>query len=219
VQALRALGWLLQYPDEGLRAALPELARELASESRISARARGGLVALVAELHQKPLLDLEERYVGLFDRTRGLSLHLHEHVHGDARERGEAMVRLRRIYESAGLELLPGELPDFLPVLCEFLSLRPCEEARALLSDAAAVLKRIQLRLEQRESRYGAVFDALGELAGARDLEVRDPDPAAAHLPGLAALDAAWEEAPVSFGSDAGTAGCGLAKPQRSQRL
>jgi nitrate reductase delta subunit len=209
--ALRALGWLLHYPDEVLLGALPELERELGAEPALSPATCSALARLLDELRSAPRIELEERYVALFDRTRGLSLHLHEHVHGEARERGAAMVQLRQVYERAGLELLPGELPDYLPAICEFLSLRPRAEARALLCDAAAVLERIRSRLEQRASRYAAVLAALAELSGADPARRADPDPAAGALPELAALDAAWQDAPVVFGPDAQPAACSAA--------
>jgi len=204
VRALRVLGALLRYPDAELRAALPEIAAELSKCCELSAPTRAELAAWLRELGTQPGLDVEEQYVALFDRTRGLSLHLHEHVHGDARERGSAMVQLGQLYAQAGLELLPGELPDFLPVLCEFLSLRPDAESRPLLADAADVLRRLEQRLQQRESGYAAVLGALVELADPAEglAATPDPDPTAAQLPDREALDAAWEETPVRFGPD-----------------
>ncbi len=213
MRALQALGWLLRYPEAELRCALPEIEAELRAEPRLAPQTRAALQALARELASRPALELEERYVELFDRTRGLSLHLHEHVHGEARERGAAMVQLDAVYRRAGWELVPGELPDYLPAICEFLSLRPETEAHALLGDAAAVLGRLRTRLEQRGSAYAAVLAALLEIAGPIASLRADPEPAAAELPDLAALDAAGEDAPVRVGADAQP--CASARPPR----
>lgn len=88
---------------------------------------------MIEELASQDLYELQARYVDLFDRSRALSLHLFEHVHGESRDRGQAMVDLKALYESHGLEITASELPDFLPLFLEYLSLRPLEEAKALL--------------------------------------------------------------------------------------
>ena len=111
------------------------------------------------------LYALQERYVDQFDRTRSLSLHLFEHVHGESRDRGQAMIDLKSLYEQNGLYLSAAELPDFVPAFLEFLSTRPLAQARALLSQTAHILTALAERLQKRHSPYAAIFQALAALA------------------------------------------------------
>jgi nitrate reductase delta subunit len=132
-----------------------------------------------------------------------LSLHLFEHVYGESRDRGQAMVNLRERYRAAGLDIASNELPDYLPLLLEFLAQCPDTEARQLLGEAAHVLRVLQERLASRGSIYAPVFAALEELgqrepeakqlAEMRNAEVDDPSD-------LAALDRVWQETEVQFG-------------------
>lgn len=209
-RTLKALSLVLSYPTRELQHALPEIGAVLASDTRLTAAARRALRPLVGELSGRDIYDLEETYVGLFDRSRTLSLNLFEHVHGESRGRGAAMVSLVEMYRNAGFEPATCELPDHLPVLLEFLSTLQFAEARGILADAAHILEALNARLTRRESLYGAVFAALLQLSGAKaDREAvaellgqPDDDPT-----DLEALDAVWEESEVRFGPDP-NAGC-----------
>jgi nitrate reductase delta subunit len=209
----KVLSALLSYPDAEIVAAAPALREAAAAEKRVSAPVRAGLVELVDQLATHDPYDLEERYVLLFDRTRSLSLHLFEHVHGEGRDRGQAMVDLAARYERHGLAVLAGELPDYLPMFLEFLSTVPPEEGRALLGQPLHIVAALGERLRKRNSIYRWVFAAIGELARSRPdagelrelMAEPDDDP-----DDLVALDAAWQDAPVTFGPDAG-AGCNQA--------
>ena len=209
-QLYRALGALLCYPDAELLASLPDVAAAVAAETAVSRERREALAGLVTHLQESPLLDLQEAYVELFDRTRRLSLHLYEHVHGDARQRGQAMAELADVYRNAGFELASPELPDYLPVLLEFCSVIPPDVRDALLRDAAPLLGLLASRLEHRASRYAAVPSALAELGGVTGI-ARDPESESEDLeaPGFEAMDAAWAEQPVEFGLGAGPESCG----------
>ena len=134
MKTYRALAAILSYPEQELLDALPELRRAIEGE---------GIAALpeLEGLFADGLLAAQERYVALFDRSKALSLHLFEHVHGDSRDRGQAMVDLAGVYAERGVEPAQGELPDYLPAFLEFLSLLPPEEARAMLADAADILR------------------------------------------------------------------------------
>ena len=164
---------------------------------------------LIEDLKSLDLYELQERYVFLFDRTRSLSLHLFEHVHGESRDRGQAMVDLKALYEQAGLEIGARELPDYLPLFLEYLSLLPYGEARALLAEPVAVITALKERLTKRKSVYAPIFALLETMAAAapdaKELaELRsapDDDPN-----DFDALDAAWEDEPVIFGP--GEEGC-----------
>ncbi len=163
---LRVLAKLLGYPSAELRAHLPDLREALAAERALGSARRAELEALIESLARTPALDVEAAYVELFDRGRSTSLHLFEHVHGDSRDRGPAMVDLAQTYEKAGLYLGPHELPDYLPVVLEFASTQPPREARAFLAEMVHILQAIFSALQQRGSAYASVLGALVELAG-----------------------------------------------------
>ena len=213
-RTLKALSLVLSYPTRELQAAMPEIGGVLASDTRLTASARRALRPLVEDLAAGDIYDLEERYVMLFDRSRTLSLNLFEHVHGESRDRGGAMVSLLETYRDGGFDPVTSELPDHLPVLLEFLSLRPFADARETLADAAHIFEALHARLLRRESPYGAVFAALIQLSGAKadreavagllDQPETDPDD-------LEALDAVWEESEVRFGPDP-NAGCPVSR-------
>ncbi|HEX5360590.1 MAG TPA: nitrate reductase molybdenum cofactor assembly chaperone, partial [Fluviicoccus sp.] len=132
---LRALAWLLRYPDAGLRAAAPQLGAALHDEGALAAGRLVELDALIRRLAAAPGLRTEAEYVEVFDRGRRTALHLFEHVLGDSRDRGPAMVDLALTYDRAGLQLVPGELPDYLPVVLEFASTQPPAQAREFLRE------------------------------------------------------------------------------------
>ena len=168
---------------------------------------RAAIDDLLAELAEHDIYELQERYFALFDRSRTLSLHLFEHVHGESRDRGQAMADLIELYRGHGFEPTASELPDFLPLFLEFLSLLPGHEARALLAEPAGILQTLADRLVTRKSAYAAVFQALAALANAPAIDL--PDTGAEDPDDLVALDAAWEEAAVHFGPGEQIDSCG----------
>ena len=111
---LKVLSALLGYPTEELKAAAPELAAAIDAEALLPAPARDSVVALIDDIAAGDVYDLQERYVLLFDRTRSLSLHLFEHIHGEGRDRGQAMVDLMALYDEHGLS---SPSPSLLPLL------------------------------------------------------------------------------------------------------
>jgi nitrate reductase delta subunit len=203
----RALAALIAYPTEALQAATGEIAAVLAEEGLLPAPQRAAIDGLLAELAGRDIYDLQERYFALFDRSRTLSLHLFEHVHGESRDRGQAMADLIELYRGHGFEPTASELPDFLPLFLEFLSLLPGDEAQALLAEPAGILQALAERLVTRKSAYAAVFAALATLANAPAID--GPDTSAEDPNDLVALDAAWEEAAVHFGPGEQIDSCG----------
>lgn len=205
--SLRVLARLLSYPDPELRSHLREMRDALHSERAITAGRLAELDALMDALASADPLDAEAVYVQLFDRGRSTSLHLFEHVHGDSRERGPAMIDLAQTYDQAGLCLAPGELPDYLPVVLEFVSTQPPLEARAFLSEMTHIFNAIFSALRQRESAYASVMGALLELAGekAQAVKVAPEEP----------LDATWAEPPAFDGCSPK----GQAKPGQPQPI
>ncbi|HEY7549939.1 MAG TPA: nitrate reductase molybdenum cofactor assembly chaperone [Hyphomicrobiaceae bacterium] len=208
---LKVLSALLSYPNAELQAAVPEMRAALDAERRLPRKNRDRLNRLLEEIATRDLYDLQERYVLLFDRTRSLSLNLFEHVHGESRDRGQAMVDLMALYERNGLAIRAGELPDHLPLFLEFLSEVSEVEARGLIAETAHILEAIRQRLKKRKVPYSSIFSCVLTLAGTRPqsaivealLGKRDDNPE-----DLAALDAAWEEEEVTFGPGA-AAQCG----------
>jgi nitrate reductase molybdenum cofactor assembly chaperone NarJ/NarW len=204
-RTLKALSLILSYPTLELQSAMPEIGGVLASDTRLTAAARRALRPIVRELSEKDIYALQEAYVSLFDRSRTLSLNLFEHVHGESRDRGGAMVSLVETYREAGFDPVSSELPDHLPVLLEYMAMRPFADAKDILCDAAHIFEVLSTRLTRRESSYGAVFQALLQLsdqkvdkqAVAALLEQPEDDP-----DDLEALDKIWEESEVLFGPD-----------------
>lgn len=217
MKTYQVLGALLGYPDAALIEALPELAEAIETEALLPRGERARLLAFMRELQSADLLELQERYVGLFDRSKAVSLHLFEHVHGESRDRGQAMVDLQRLYASKGLLLVGDELPDYLPAFLEYLSQCEPGEARDLLKEAGHVLAAVHHRLGRRSSPYATVFGALLALAGEEPLGdgARDeaPDESSPE-----ALDAAWAEEPVTFGPGTPSAGAACGRPQQVAR-
>lgn len=189
-RSLRVLARLLSYPDAQLRDDLADMRQALRSECAVPTARLTELEALMTTLERGNALDTEAEYVEVFDRGRATSLHLFEHVHGDSRDRGPAMIDLTQTYEKAGLFLGPNEMPDYLPVVLEFVSTQPPAEARAFLSEMAHIFNAIFNALQQRGSPYASVLGALLELSGekAHPVKITPDEP----------IDASWEE-PVVF--------------------
>jgi nitrate reductase molybdenum cofactor assembly chaperone NarJ/NarW len=155
-------------------------------------------------------MEAQERWLGLFDRGRSMSLLLFEHIHGESRDRGQAMVDLLSTYRKAGFELGAKQLPDYLPVVLEYLSLQPVEEVRDWLGHTAHILELLAARAQERQSPYAVLIEALVEIAKGRvDLDLlrrrvaseeRDDTPEA--------MDKVWEEEAVRFGVEAPTEDC-----------
>lgn len=188
-RTLRALAALLSYPDEALRAALPEV-RDCAPREAMP---------LIDEIAGSGLYEAQERYLALFDRSRALSLHLFEHVHGESRDRGQAMVDLLAMYAAHGLAVQAHELPDYIPAFLEFLSVLESKEARKLIGETAHILRALGDRLAERGSPYAAVFAAVLALARLPGLSKPIVERVAAE-PDRSALDAQWMDPEVTFG-------------------
>jgi nitrate reductase delta subunit len=202
---LRALAWLLRYPDTAMRAVLSELGSALRAERALDAARLHELDVLIERLSSTTALRVETEYVELFDRGRRTALHLFEHVHGDSRDRGQAMVDLAQTYERTGLLQAPGELPDYLPVVLEFASTQPPSQAREFLRETANIVRAIFTALLERSSPYASVLAAVLDLAGERAEKVTLPDEPA--------LDESWAE-PAAFG---GCATAGQSRPNEPQ--
>ena len=208
---LRVLAHLLRYPDAAFRANTAELRQALRDEAALPATRLAELDALIRRLATQPALDIESEYVELFDRGRRTALHLFEHVHGDSRERGPAMIDLIQTYEKAGLFLGLNELPDYLPVVLEFASTQPPQQAREFMGEIAHIVRVIFSALASRQSPYASVLAAVLELAGEKAEAVA--------IAAESDLDESWAEPEVFGGcSTEGQANPGQPQPIRILR-
>lgn len=221
ITVLKTASLLLSYPTEELHKAMPELHGILVGGNEAKKRETRLLAELADNVASRDLYDAQERYVHLFDRTRSLSLHLFEHVHGESRDRGQAMVDLMAVYEQNGLSIDERELPDYLPLFLEFLATRQEEEAREMLTQTLHIVTALGERLKKRKSVYAKVFKALELFVNSKPDRALvdtilarpedDPDD-------LEALDAIWEEEAITFGGNAGENDCGPDRLQRQVR-
>jgi nitrate reductase delta subunit len=225
-KTFKALSALLSYPTVELQQAIGELRAVIETEALVPAAVRRQLDVLMTDIADGEIYDLQERYGLLFDRSKTLALHMFEHVHGESRDRGQAMVDLKAMYENAGLMIAANELPDYVPLFLEFLSTQPLAASRDLLGQTAHILAALAGRLGRRQSSYKAIFDAMVAISAEAPqreivdelLKGIDPDPM-----DFAALDAAWEEEEVRFGPGTqGQGACGheglIAKLRHAKR-
>lgn len=221
MQVLQVISLLLDYPKVALLEVVPEL-RTLVRDSGLSTAQQEALDDFIVRRTSGNLMDWQSEYDGLFERGRSLSLLLFEHVHGESRDRGQAMVDLMQQYQQAGLEIGVKELPDFIPLYLEFLATQGDDNAREGLAEVAHILAVLAARLEQRESDYAVLFKSLLELAQVEidlsdvrtqvESEKRDDTPKE--------LDKVWEEEMVTFTGNDATSTCPTAqnRPAESQR-
>lgn len=204
MEILKIISRLMDYPTAELKEHTDELITCINDTRVISPQQRQGLVDLVDDIYGRELMDAQENYTGLYDRGRSLSLLLFEHVHGESRDRGQAMVDLMAQYEENGFHISVRELPDYIPLYLEYLSERPDLEAREGLADVAHIFGLLSARLQERDSHYSALFSSLLQISGQQvDVEAlreraaneeRDDTPEA--------LDRVWEEEAIKFGGD-----------------
>lgn len=200
-RTLRVLARLMAYPEQPLLDAMPGMIAVLRAEAWFPWALMDQLEKLMRSHASQPITKVQEEYVALFDRGRALSLHLFEHVHGESRDRGQAMVDLLELYRLGGLELDARELPDYLPLMLEYLSTRPRAEATELLGDAMGVIVLLGARLAERHSDYAVLFHALEAVVGSppeaaalkRQAATEGPDET------IEKMDDIWQEEQVRF--------------------
>ncbi|UDJ84702.1 nitrate reductase molybdenum cofactor assembly chaperone [Kosakonia oryzae] len=208
---------LLEYPDAALWQHQQELFDALASGENLAKADAQQVGIFLRDLTAQDLLDAQSTYSELFDRGRATSLLLFEHVHGESRDRGQAMVDLLEQYERHGLLLDSRELPDHLPLYLEYLAQLPPAEAIGGLQDIAPILALLQARLQQRESHYATLFEALLSLSktAVDNAQVAEKIAAEARDDTPQALDAVWEEEQVKFFAEQGCGDSDITAHQR----
>jgi nitrate reductase delta subunit len=224
MEILKIISRLMTYPCQAMQSHQSDIEQAIDASRDISPAMRQQLKELLAAIYSGDLMDAQETYTGLFDRGRSLSLLLFEHVHGESRDRGQAMVDLMALYENHGFAINVRELPDYIPLYLEYLSHRPHLEAREGLTDVSHILGLLSARLQERNSPYSALFDALLMISGAEvDVsQLREQTASEKRDDTLEALDKIWEEEAVTFGTSDGLEGsCPSSRPippQHSQR-
>lgn len=202
-RTLKAISLLLHYPDQDLLDNLAELQQATDTETALQP---ARLAPLYQHLGVGDLYLLEENYVALFDRGRGTSLYLFEHVHGESRDRGQAMVDLLTMYGESGYDLPPGELPDYLPVFLEYLSQLDAGKAKQLLMEVTHLVRNIGENLAKRGSHYYLLCSALLEIAGEKGIYIEFvPMDFSTEQEDYDKLDKVWAEEPVTFGGGCST--------------
>lgn len=203
MQILKVISLLLDYPTEQLVQARAELSSAINTAREISPEQRRALQGLLTDITAGDLMDSQEHYSALFGRGRSLSLLLFEHVHGESRDRGQAMVDMMAQYEAAGFSIGVKELPDYIPLYLEYLSTCEDLDAREGLADIAHLLALLAARLDERESSYASCIRALLQIAGEEPVAavagIREQVAAEVRDDSLEALDKVWEEEAVDF--------------------
>lgn len=191
---LKAFSLLLMYPEKNVISALDEIGVVLEQSQKISDEDKKNLKGFLNYLAGKSLADIQETYVETFEVGRAASLNLFEHFLGDSRDRGASMTSLVRMYEDHGLKLETNELPDYLPVLLDFLSGLPWEDAVTWIHSAAPHITKIDIELQKRESPWRAITSTLlhiGKTATKEAMPTREDL--------LPTIEADWFDAPVTF--------------------
>jgi nitrate reductase delta subunit len=222
MKILSLLSRLIDYPSEELYEHGSDVADFIQANEHLNDADKSGLMSFVNQRFGDSLLDWQSDYDGLFERGRSLSLLIYEHIHGESRDRGQAMVNLLKQYKAAGLDIGVRELPDYIPLFLEFASTQGDENAKGWLQDIAPILALLTVRLEKRKCNYSALFQALVTLSEVDvDLdELREQIKDEKRDDTNKALDKVWEEEAVTFGGDAINGGCptDTGKPSESQR-
>ncbi|WP_417624455.1 nitrate reductase molybdenum cofactor assembly chaperone [Paremcibacter congregatus] len=204
MKTFKILGLLLAYPKPEIIDHLDEMIAVLAQENLLPKRALKKVTAFARSLQGRDIYEIQEDYVELFDRGRAHCLHLFEHIHGESRDRGQAMVNLVEAYGEKGFYITPGELPDYLPLFLEFLSHCPAEEATELLGDPINVIGAIGIKLKKRKAPYAVIFEALESLSRVKPDAAMMAEAKAAPVEELTAedIDKDWEEAAAFDNTD-----------------
>lgn len=214
MKTLKILGLLISYPKPEWVAHLDECQMLLRREALLPKRQLKGIQAFIDKLQTTDIYEVQEQYVSTFDRGRSHSLHLFEHIHGESRDRGQAMVNLADAYAEKGLFIDKAELPDYIPLFLEYLSLCPMDEALELLGEPIDIMATIATRLRKRDSSYAAVFDALVAMSRVKPSEdrIREIETQILEDQSLEAMDKEWEESAAFDGSPAQSdcGSCGL---------
>ncbi len=211
MNSFKILGLLLAYPTKELQQHMGELKAAIEMEAAVPAKLQRPLFQFMDDLARRNLMRVQEDYVALFDRGRAHSLYLFEHIHGESRDRGQAMVDLSDHYISHGITLSANELPDYLPLFLEFLSQIDFSEAQELLGETIHIIAGVGAKLKAKKQGYHQIFRALEALTTVKVDEKfieQAVSEAEAEDTSNEALDKDWEDAPAFDGT--GQADCNI---------
>ena len=203
MKTFKALSCLLSYPRADWVDHLDEIQEIIVTEKLLSKQKLKGIIELITRLKDQDLISNQENYVATFDRGASHSLHLFEHIHGESRDRGQAMIDLIEVYNANGLDIGTSDLPDYLPVFLEFLSTGNIKEASALLAETAKILMLIKERLSKNKNDYKHVFGALLEISKAKvdRSEIKQIVASETEEDSFESVDEDWAE-PEAFGKN-----------------
>lgn len=206
--SLRLIALLLDYPEQEVWDNAQELNHLIKQCAELNEYQKERINQFIEQMTQTPLMDLQAQYGDLFERGRSLSLLLFEHVHGESRDRGQAMIDLLSQYNAAGMVLTAKQLPDYLPTYLEYLSQLTVYESISGLKDVAPILALLKERLSQRQSYYSNLLQVLIEQSGEKIAQEKLAETVAneAKDDTPQALDAVWEEEQIKFLGDEGCA-------------
>ena len=210
MQIFKVISALMDYPQQGVYQHQGELKDIIVAERSLSDECKTAMIDFLQAQCSLDLLDWQSDYDALFERGRNLSLLLFEHVHGESRDRGQAMVDLMEQYKLAGLNIGVRELPDYIPLYLEFVATQPLDAQAGWLQDVAHIMALLTARLQKRDNNYQAVFAAVLALSGV-EVELSEIHQQIADEKRddtKEAIDKVWEEEAVTFGGDAVNGGC-----------
>lgn len=161
---IKLISHLLHYPDESLLGWLPEFREVLNDIDSVSVR--NTFEQIVSYFEQTPLIQLQERYTETFDLTPSNCMNLTYHRWGNTEKRGTALAHLEETYLKAGFERISNELPDFLPLMLEFISERPDVANLEILPLYGTVVETLTERLGQAGKPYALLFGQLTDVLG-----------------------------------------------------
>lgn len=206
LKTYKILSLLLSYPDASLQEFLQEVEAELQDEALLPAENIDQINSFVNHFSKMDITEWQAEYVQLFDNSRSASLHLFEHIKGDSKDRGQAMVDMIEFYRENGMQLTAKELPDYIPAFLEFLSTLKKSKAAKLLAEPVHIIQRICLALQEKDNPYQHILAAIVKLSA------RQPDKKATEMviqnEKPLNLDAEYEEGPVEFGGKQSCVNC-----------
>lgn len=198
IKTYKILSLLLSYPSEELQKFLPQVDKELRDEALLQENRTVEIAKFCKRSAELDLTDWQGEYVQLFDYSRSVSLHIFEHIKGDSRDRGQAMVNLMGFYKEKGMNLTAKELPDYIPAFLEFLSTLTITKSAELLGETVNIMDKINVALSKSNNPYSSIFKAIISLSAKEPDKTITREMIKNEKP--LDLDAEYEEEPVTFG-------------------
>jgi len=215
MNTFKILGLLLTYPKEPLLDAVGSFKALFESEDLLTKSQIRSLQPLLESYASGDLISLQEEYVNTFDRGRNHCLYLFEHIHGESRDRGAAMVDMKDMYAEKGLIISSNELPDYLPLFLEYLSFCELDEAIEMLADAIDVIATIGAHLAKADSEFAHIFNVLEHMPSIK-VDKKKVALAVKNAPKdpetFEELDKEWEETPAFANDETDCNNCSVYK-------